>query len=114
MNGGHAIKKPEEIAAINRRLAEWAGWRQMEGGIWFDFAGNGRLFLPDYRTNSAMDLLGVLEDKNYWWEMGTCQNGDKFVKIGTWYGGLVTTAQDKDLPAAICHACLEVAEREGK
>ena len=104
---------PEEI---NQRIATWLGLKcTCKGAYWgaCEMHSNGGVATDYYHTNAAMDLLGVLESQGYWWEMGNCKNGYKFIKIGSWYGGLIVTAQRPAISAAICHAIIELIEREG-
>ena len=105
---------PEEI---NRRISTWAGLDSHVCDEWAfhcDDCERGSIQTPDYYgSNAAMDLLRVLESQEYWWEMGNCENGDKFIKIGSWHCGLIVTAQRPAISAAICHAIIELIEREG-
>lgn len=116
---------PEEISAINKRLSEWAGITPQ-----IECASDSVppcigpckgcedviTHYPEFfRSNAAMDLLQVLASREYWWEMKNCKNGDKSIRISSWHGvGVIAAAQQPTIPAAICRACLEVAEREGK
>ena len=107
---------PEEISAINKRIAEWSGIDSHdcdENAFHCDDCARGSIQTPDYfRTNAAMDLLGVLVDKGYAWSL----DGDtKEVYCGvSRYDTFVLSVVESTIPAAICRACLGVAEREGK
>ena len=131
---------PEEI---NRRIAEWVGICPHDSFEYLtpsDFhegtplcsqcgVAYGQLDkITDYfHTNAAMDLLGVLVDKKYWYEMSSHADDTHTVAIGEWTG---ITSEDGNLmwirkyiceaerkptiPAAICHAIMEIIEREGE
>ena len=104
---------PEEI---NRKCAEWAGRSakfMSVNGITYD--QRCEQFPKDYYgSNAAMDLLVVLVERGYkpelsyhnlnWWH--------KFSLPGykqPEYYAIKTT-----IPAAICHAIMELIEREGR
>ena len=118
----------EEINAINRKLAEWAGICPHEDfnhltesdffegmpvcsacGVRFDEKDAP----PDYfRSNASQDLLGVLVEKGYSIILDLNRNG---VLTYVWHGKTrVFEGHYNTIPAAICRACLGVAEREGK
>ena len=104
---------PEEINLMIAELEGRSAKFMSVNGVTYD--QRCEQFPKDYfGSNAAMDLLGVLESQGYWWEMGNCENGDKFIKIGSWYGGLIVTAQRPAISAAICTAIIELIEREGK
>ena len=119
---------PEEI---NQRIAAWAGLDSHVCDEWSfhcDDCERGSIQTPDYyHANAAMDLLGVLVDKKYWYEMSSHADDTHTVAIGEWTG---ITSEDGNLmwirkyiceaerkptiPAAICHAIMEIIEREGE
>lgn len=109
---------PEEISEINRKLAEWAGVDSHdcdENAFHCDDCARGSIQTPDYfRTNASQDLLGVLVKKEHSPHLYHSVDADGFA---AWYcnidpGEIYHVRQD--ISEAICHACLGVAEREGK
>ena len=109
------MNSEDSYQTINYRISEWAG---VDGTEYF--GRYGRSFDKDgyppdfYHSNAAMDLLGVLVERGYkpelsyhnlnWWH--------KFSLPGykqPEYYAIKTT-----IPAAICHAILELIEREGR
>lgn len=126
--------------AINRMIAEWAGCKHKgcrdcdegttdclegvsdsdcpyldEGESWEQCSYAIARQIPDYfRTNAAMDLLGVLVDRGYkpelsyhnlnWW----CKFSLPGYKQPEYY------AMKPTIPAAICYAICELIEREGR
>ena len=104
---------PEEI---NQRIATWAGLDSHVCDGWSfhcDDCERGSIQTPDYyRSNAAMDLLGVLVERGYkpelsyhnlnWWH--------KFSLPG--YKQPEYYAIKPTIPAAICTAILELKERE--
>ena len=119
---------PEEI---NRRIATWAGLDSHVCDEWAfhcDDCERGSIQTPDYfGSNAAMDLLGVLVGKKYWYKMSSHADDTHTVAIGEWTG---ITSEDGNLmwfrkyiceaerkptiPAAICTAIIELIERDGK
>ena len=122
---------PEEI---NRKLAEWAGLECDNCGTkapdvcGCNISGIGSGSYVDYcRTNAAMDLLGMLVGKKYWYEISSHADDTHTVILGEWVDDawedgtsawirkyICESKRQPTIPAAICHACLEVAEREGE
>lgn len=129
---------PEEI---NRRIATWLGVEPIRmcgddpgldqecldgsydpsecsflryGGKWEDCSEKKLVYLDYYRSNAAMDLLGVLVERGYkpelsyhnlnWWH--------KFSLPG--YKQPEYYAIKPTIPAAICTAIMELIEREGR
>lgn len=110
--------------AINKKLAEWAGaapQKQCKVGVvdpGRECDGKCDGFIeclkvyPDYfRSNAAMDLLGVLVEREYYpclflditrrlWRMSIMR-----IERGMWFG------EGSTIPEAICHAILELKER---
>lgn len=117
----------DEISTINRKLAEWAGVKavhvckalvadsERECECPCDGCIERGEFYPDYfRTNASQDLLGVLVKKEHSPHLYHSVDADGFA---AWYcnidpGEIYHVRQD--ISEAICHACLGVAEREGK
>ena len=108
----------EEIHAINRKLAEWVGIDSHTCDEWAfhcDDCERGSIQTPDdFRSNSAMDLLGVLVERGYkpelsyhnlnWW----CKFSLPGYKQPEYY------AMKPTIPEAICKSILKLIEREGK
>ena len=122
---------PEEI---NDMLARWVGFEGSGLNNTFNDPPNSNPYhchilpTPDYfGSNAAMDLLGVLVGKKYWYEMSSHADDTHTVAIGEWTG---ITSEDGNLmwfrkyiceaerkptiPAAICTAIIELIERDGK
>lgn len=116
---------PEEI---NQRIATWLGLKcTCKGAYWgaCEMHSNGGVATDYYHTNAAMDLLGVLVGKKYWYKMSSHADDTHTVAIGEWTG---ITSEDGNLmwfrkyiceaerkpttPAAICTAILKLKERE--
>lgn len=126
--------------AINRKLAEWAGRKHKgcrdcdegttdclegvsdsdcpyldEGESWEQCSYAIARQIPDYfRTNAAMDLLGVLVERGYGLAMEygykewSCAIRIPHMNAPRFFGKAPT------VPEAICHAILKLIEREGK
>ncbi len=118
---------PQEISAINRKLAKWA---EITPVLYCgaDYPCSNKKLCsechdsintyPDYfRTNAAMDLLGVLVERGYTYRLQDDIDGCGHTLI-VWEKRTSEMVADSEyvpeIPAAICRACLGVAEREGK
>ena len=115
---------PEEI---NRRISTWAGLDSHVCDEWSfhcDDCERGSIQTPDYyHANAAMDLLGVLVERGYGVSMSTVhkvpEHLPQLLPPG-WMAcveldGLpVVDALGPTIPAAICHAIMEIIEREGE
>ena len=104
-------------------IAEWAGWkkehrgwRSPEGVFYFDEPSFESLALipqyPDYCcSNAAMDLLRVLVERGY--KVDVQSDGPQWSMV-LQHPGMkrAICSLQSTIPAAICHAILELIERE--
>lgn len=109
------MNSEDSYQTINYRISEWAG---IDGTEYF--GRYGRSFEKDwhphdyYRTNAAMDLLGVLVDKGISTNIDVNKNGTLVQLRCSESGAKSWAVHEFTIPAAICNAICELIDREGR